>query len=75
MPQNFAPDLPSFLHLVSFYLSLRDTMVAASCRGRSQGTLGEQISGTGLSPSAHSQICNLCPLWFSDPIFTPTSLP
>lgn len=61
MPQGSTPDLPSFLHLVSFYLSLKDTGVAASCRGRSQGDLGEQMSGTWLSPGALPQTCVLCP--------------
>lgn len=62
MPQSFAPELPSFLHLVSFYLSLKDTVVAANCRGRRHGALGEQISGTWISPRAHPQLCILCPL-------------
>lgn len=46
MPQGSTPDLPSFLHLVSFFLSLKDTVVAASCRGSIQGALGDQMLGT-----------------------------
>lgn len=62
MPQDSTPDLPSLLHLVSFFFPLEDTVVvAAGCRGWSQEDSGEQVSGTWLSLGALPQTCVLRP--------------
>lgn len=60
MPHASSQDLPSLLYLVSFFLSLQGTVVAASCKGKPERSGGANVRNLApLVPFLRPPSCTL----------------